>query len=120
MIEWDVNGYPTKRSLQQLRQELESWRTDPERAARAFYAALADHGPYGASGPERVEVRGEVCDVYGYHTLGWSGCEDVIRTLQGTWLWGMLLQRYDRGGHYYFDPLDEVMARLGEREEAQP
>ncbi len=124
MIEWDVNGYPTEGSLRRLRRELRMWRANLGRAIEAFYLALADPGPYGASGPERVEVGGEVRDVYGYHTGGWSGCEEVIGTLRevmapkgNRWvwpLWDMLLQRYDRGGHYWFDLPERAQAWLGQ------
>jgi hypothetical protein len=96
---------------------LSLWRIDFKRAIRAFYAALADAGPYGTSGLERVEVRGEFRDVYGYHTGGWSGCEEVIRTLREAWpLWGALLERYDRGGHYYFRLPEQFGSRGAEAE----
>ncbi len=37
------------------------------------------------------------------HTGGWSGNEDVIGTLQGTFFWTLFWQKSIRGGHYWFE-----------------
>lgn len=101
IIEWDEDGYPTPESLQRLRQALKD--DNIKKAKKAFYAALRENWHPDWCGPERVEVRGEVIDVLGYHTGGWSGNEEIIAALQEQeFLWWWLLQRYDRGGHYYF------------------
>jgi len=100
IIEWDEDGYPTPESLQRLRQALKD--DDIKKAKKAFYAALRENRYPDLCGPERVEVRGEVIDVWGYHTGGWSGNEEIIAVLQESELFWWLLQRYDRGGHYYF------------------
>lgn len=101
MIEWDIDGYPTEASLERLKNAIQQ--ADYETAIELFYAALRENR-YGDDycGPERVEVRWLVIDVWGYHTGGWSGNESIIATLKRTWLWELLLERYDRGGHYYF------------------
>lgn len=100
IIEWDEDGYPTPESLERLRQALKD--NSIKKAKKAFYAALRENW-YHLCGPEQVEVRGEVIDVWGYHTGGWSGNEEIIAVLQEQgFLWWWLLQRYDRGGHYYF------------------
>ncbi|WP_158304223.1 hypothetical protein [Caldicellulosiruptor hydrothermalis] len=57
---------------------------------------------------EEVEVRGEKKKVWGYHTLGWSGNEDIIQVLKTSVLFDMLLERYDAGGHYYFRCKEEI------------
>jgi len=108
IIEWNEDGYPTKSSLECLRKEVKS--KNYKRAIEAFYAALREnyyHPDY--CGHERVEVRGEVVDVWAYHTGGWSGNEDIIAVLQESWLFDWLLERYDWGGHYYFRPIEQVL-----------
>lgn len=115
LIEWTGDGYPTPGSLDRLKTALED--EDMANAIRAFYEALrANHDPDWC-GPERVEVRGEVIEVWGYHTGGWSGNEDIIAVLQESWLWSWLLERYDRGGHYYVQPPEKV---LGEARAERP
>ena len=100
LIEWTEDGYPTEASLERLRKALRD--QDVRKAVEAFYAALKENRWPNFCGPERVEVRGEVMEVWGYHTGGWSGNEDIIGVLQESWMWGWLLERYDAGGHYYF------------------
>ncbi len=100
IIEFNKNGYPTTKSLRQLKKELAS--EDPKKAINSFYAALQDNYYTEYTRPERVEVRGETIDVLAYHTCGWSGNEEVIGVLKRSWLFDWLLERYDGGGHYYF------------------
>jgi len=100
IIEWDDEGYPTEESLGKLKEALSS--ENIEKAFNDFYSALKENFYPDCFGLTRVEVRGEVIDVWEYHTLGWSGNEDIIRVLEQSWMWGMLLERYDSGGHYYF------------------
>lgn len=40
-----------------------------------------------------------------YHTMGWSGNEDIIGSLQKSksLFWMMWWQKSERGGHYYFE-----------------
>ena len=106
IIEWDENGYPTEESLEQLEKVLNG---DLKKAIKAFYAALKEncYGDY-AVGLTKKEVRGEEIEVWEYHTLGWSGNEDIISTLSQFPHWLLYLERYDAGGHYYFRPWDEV------------
>lgn len=111
IIEWDDDGYPTEESLKQLEKALKIGKTAEEwkRAVDVFYEALNENIYSDYCGPERVEVRGEVIDVWGYHTGGWSGNEDIISILRRSWLWGSLIERYDSGGHYYFTPKEKVL-----------
>jgi len=37
------------------------------------------------------------------HTGGWSGNEDIVAELEGTWFWFMYWKATHRGGHYYFE-----------------
>lgn len=107
IIEWE-DGYPCKASLRRLRRAVKS--KDYKKAIKAFYEALRENY-YGEDycGPEQVEVRGEIIDVWGYHTGGWSGNEDIIAILEESWLFHWLLERYDAGGHYYFRPIEKVL-----------
>lgn len=84
---------------------------DYKQAIAAFYAALRENRYPDYCGPDRVEVRGEVIDVWAYHTGGWSGNENIIAVLKESWLFGWLLERYDRGGHYYFRPVERVLKK---------
>lgn len=84
---------------------------DPRKSAKAFYAALKENVYRDYCGPDKVEVRGEIIDVWAYHTGGWSGNESIIDVLQESWLWDWLLERYDRGGHYYFRRPQDVIGK---------
>lgn len=112
LIEWDENGYPTETSLRRLRKVVRS--QDIQKALGAFYEALRENAYSNFCGPERVEVRGEIVDVWGYHTGGWSGNESIIAALQRSWLFEWLLERVDRGGHFYFRPPEKVLREMGE------
>lgn len=101
-IEWDECGYPTDQSLKKLEAALAG--RDMVKVQEAFYSALKENTYDYAYGPAKVEVRGEVIDVWAYHTYGWSGNESIIAVLQTCPLWGLFLERYDAGGHYYFRP----------------
>lgn len=107
IIKWNRDGYPTARSLRELKKKVNS--KNLKEAIEAFYETLQENY-YGdeAVGIEEVEIRGEKKKVWGYHTLGWSGNEDIIRVLQTSVLFGMLLERYDAGGHYYFRCKEDV------------
>jgi hypothetical protein len=105
IIEWD-DGYPTTKSLHQLRKVLDK---DYKQAVATFYAALRENYYPDYCGPERVEVRNKVIDVWAYHTGGWGGNESIITVLKESWLFDWLLERYDSGGHYYFRPMERVL-----------
>ena len=106
IIEWDKNGYPTTKSLEQLRKALNT--ENYKKAIEVFYEALKENYYTEYSRPERVEVRGDVIDVWAYHTGGWSGNEDIIEALKDSWIFNWLLERYDSGGHYYFRLIEHV------------
>ena len=36
------------------------------------------------------------------HTGGWSGNEELVQWLQGTYYWAVAWQKSERGGHYWF------------------
>ena len=71
IIEWDDDGYPTEESLKQLEKALKIGKTAEEwkRAVDVFYEAVKENVYPDYCGPERVEVRGETKDVWGYHTV---------------------------------------------------
>lgn len=101
VIEWDDEGYPTDESLKRLEEAIENG-PFPERE-KYFYAALGENIYINLYPPKtKVEVRGEPTDVIQYHTNGWSGNEAIINTLSKSFLFDFLLERYDKGGHYYF------------------
>lgn len=105
IIEWDKHGYPTEASLKRLKKALKS--DDLSEAIDAFYDALEENYYPDCCGPAKVEVRGEIMDVWEYHTMGWSGNESIIAVLAQSWLWNIFLERYDKGGHYYFKPREK-------------
>lgn len=104
IIKWDDDGYPTEESLGELKKALND--NDIKKAIDAFYDALKENFYTECCGLTKIEVRGSLIDVWEYHTLGWSGNEDIIQVLQESFLWGTFLERYDSGGHYYFKPKD--------------
>lgn len=63
-----------------------------------------------------------------YHTMGWSGNEDIIESLgkSKSLFWFMYWQKSVRGGHYYFEiPLwawerDKVRANAKPKRELAP
>ena len=91
IIEWDEDGYPTEESLKQLEKALKIGKTAEEwkRAVDVFYEALNENIYSDYWGPERVEVRGETKDVWGYHTgagmvvMGYYQCAKKIIFLGG-------------------------------------
>lgn len=107
IIEWDSYGYPTDHSLQRLRHMLRS--NDYKQMIKTFYMALKENYFPGYCGYECIEVRGEVIDVWAYHTGGWGGNESIISVLKECILFHWFLERYDRGGHYYFKPLEKAL-----------
>lgn len=108
IIQWDQYGYPTEKSLKKLKKKINS--KDIQEAIETFYLALHENRYPDATGIEEVEVRGERKKVWGYHTLGWSGNEDIIRVLKTSVLFDVLLERYDAGGHYYFRLKEELVS----------
>jgi len=104
IIKWDDDGYPTEESLGELKKALND--NDIKKAIDAFYDALEENFYTECCGLTKIEVRGEAINAWQYHTLGWSGNEDIIQVLQESFLWDMFLERYDSGGHYYFKPKD--------------
>jgi hypothetical protein len=107
IIEWDSDGYPTEESLEQLRKAIDN--KNFQKATEIFYEALKENFYSDACRLEQTEVRGEVINVWAYHTVGWSGNESIINVLKDAWLFGWLLERYDSGGHYYFKPPEKIM-----------
>lgn len=107
VIEWE-EGYPTEESLDNLNAILQG--KDYERGDKAFWDALKENMYSDITGPTKVEVRGELSDVWQYHTAGWSGNESIIYTLQRSIYWGLYFQRQDAGGHYYFKLTREAVA----------
>ena len=101
IIEWE-KGYPTEESLDELKKVLSG--NEFAKSTEAFYAALEENYYADCYGLTKVDVRGELMNVWAYHTGGWSGNEDIIRILKQSWIWGIYLERYDSGGHYYFTP----------------
>ena len=105
IIEWDNDGYPTEKSLCRLAEVLRN--ENVKEAIDAFYNALEENFYYECCGLTKIEVRGEEINVWEYHTMGWSGNEDIINILKQCWLWSIFFERHDKGGHYYFKPKEE-------------
>lgn len=101
IIKWDDDGYPTEESLKELH-KIVNTADNIQQVVTAFYDALRENYYPDCCGIEEVEVRGDNLKVWGYHTMGWSGNENIIGAIEGSWVFRWLLERYDRGGHYYF------------------
>ena len=94
----DRDGYPTKQEIEQLKvysghPHAENAKFDIERLinflSEIWY--LPDWGIY--KNGRQFEL----------HTAGWSGNEEIIGVLQGSFFWFMFWQKSERGGHYYFE-----------------
>jgi len=86
----DEHGYPTDKELEML----QLYCVDLQMENLMEHLRLIWHHPdWGIvmDGPE-IEL----------HTGGWSGNEEIIRTMVGTMFWAACWQMSKRGGHYYF------------------
>ena len=96
-----MGEYPDSSELRRL----ERWK--PLGSARELVEYLESISNYD---PVRVRVgrdsfsRKKIMKVE-YHTMGWSGNEDIIESLRKSksLFWFFYWQRSDRGGHYYFE-----------------
>ena len=52
------------------------------------------------------------------HTGGWSGNEDIINALTDTPFWHFYWKESHRGGHYYFELPEELIALLDGKQKA--
>lgn len=98
-VAFDDEGYPV--NLEEISAAIDKCtaKDDFFGAIEQFYVALQGNIYPDAIG--YCELEGE--KVYAYHTLGWSGNEDVIGIFVERFPFWLLLVRYDCGGHYYFD-----------------
>lgn len=99
----DENGYPNKDELAQAIDVIENAIEPYQINWRQFYAVLRDNCYRGLTRPEQITMNGKTIDVLAFHTCGWIGNEELISALQKTMIWDLLLIRYDRFGHYYFE-----------------
>ena len=85
---FDRDGYPTKETLQAIREWESDW--------HALFSFLAEAWEY----PERWQRDG---DEYRISTGGWSGNESLIEALgENRIAWLICWQSSARGGHYVF------------------
>lgn len=92
----DDDGYPTEEALQFI-ENYDIAQDSPEGLIK-FIEEIWYHGDWGfIQDGDKLEL----------HTGGWSGNEDVIRSLQKTFFWTFFWESSRRGGHYYFDGLDK-------------
>lgn len=90
----DEEGYPTTEALQFI----ESYdMKDGVEGLVNFIGEIWYHGDLG------FYREGNNLEL---HTLGWSGNEDVIRSLRKTFFWTFCWLKSEKGGHHYFDNLD--------------
>lgn len=53
--------------------------------------------------PDRhIQIRGKRVLRVWLHTGGWSGNEECISVLKGSFFWLLYWERSERGGHYHF------------------
>jgi len=111
----DENGYPTDEELKVFGR----WKIDNDTDAATFIRSfhpqdVVEHLQAIFWFPERqIELKEGRDSFYhkkhkkimrlALHTGGWSGNEDIIGELQGTWFWLMYWTESHRGGHYYFE-----------------
>lgn len=127
-IEWDANGYPTEESLKRLSAWFEGFweRTKklPEKVQKELFQKTellfcrtlfenrySDHGVNIRKKQENKEKK----VILEYHTLGWSGNEDLINVLQraGMGLWWQMFWRWERaGGHYEFKIPEKIVRKI--------
>jgi len=87
----DENGYPTEEELK----ELTYLANLPK--CRDTIKRIEELWAYNGWGFVLVDSELEL------HAGGWSGNEDIIRTLFGTLFWAMCWKKSERGGHHYFE-----------------
>lgn len=93
----DQDGYPTEEALKFI-EEYDVFEKKGVEDLVDFIGEIWYHGDWGfIRGGDKLEL----------HTGGWSGNEDVIRSLEKTFFWDFCLESYRRGGHYYFDGLNK-------------
>lgn len=88
-LEWDEHDYPTEDTLKAIR----DWPV--ERWWELLEQLEAGWCRYGSWKRTRRRLR--------LATGGWSGNEDIIGELRGTWLWWLAWESHHRGGLYIFD-----------------
>ena len=91
----DINHYPDKKSLIQIRE----WDV-----LKQGVQGLLDLIEENTNHPDwSISIKGKRVLQYEYHTGGWSGNEDVIEALrQNRFFWSLYWEKSIRGGHYYF------------------
>ena len=98
----DKDGYPTEEELKKI----ETWDFNrPIEELLDFLESIwwmSDWGFKRKNG--RIEFSKKKCIKLELHTAGWSGNEDIIRSLQKLRpIWWMYWVSSHRGGHYYFE-----------------
>lgn len=88
-LEWDDHAYPTDESLAAIRAwPVEGWRALLEQLRPGW----EHYGSWRRRGP-----------ILRLATGGWSGNEEIIGELRGTWLWWLAWRSSHRGGLHVFD-----------------
>lgn len=92
---FDADGYPTTEALDRLR-------TFDGTASDMLELITELFRPGGVRVERGKDENGRDGFWVYLATMGWSGCEDVIGTLQGTMFWAIFWQKSQRGGGYEF------------------
>lgn len=94
--------YPDSKDIERI----EQWNGTP-RELIEFIASLWQY--------DDIEIRNgfdslrKACYKVEFHTIGWSGNEEIIGALQDTFFWIVNWQKSERGGHYYFEISKSMM-----------
>lgn len=93
---FDSDGYPTEETLETIK----NW--DSKDGFRELLRFVETAWKWGDAYVETLEDKDENTIIL-FHTVGWSGNEDLIFALkQNTLFWSMCWQESRRGGHYRF------------------
>ena len=87
----DKQGYPTDRTLQELRQ-LNPTQQPIDEIIETIIGNWYGNGAVYDAHRQMLEL----------HTDGWSGNESAIAAIRDSLFWMMFWQSTVRGGHYYF------------------
>ena len=108
----DDDGYPTEEEIKQV--ELlagkfggagipDLWKPEICQKVLDHLQAIWHWPEWGFMLKEGQDDFKKPCMKLELHTGGWSGNEEVMGALEGTFFWVLFWEHSRRGGHYYFE-----------------
>ena len=95
----DSEGYPTQHALETI----EKWDYMDPYGLIDFLEPIWWAPDWGIKKSDGVDICNRPVLKFELHTGGWSGNEDIVRSLIKNYFWGFYWQMSKRGGHYYFE-----------------